>query len=188
MRNLAAVALIMGYMTLFSTVMAETGGGGLHFGSNVLGLTYLKSVGAGEVDTNLVMNSSDKTNYLSVAYLNQKQNLNVGERRVTIGMKIYAANNSDTNMSAVGVAIGGGLGHLIQGDIPVSLTAEAYYSPDMLSTGDSIGLVEYLARVGVEIAPNSKIYLGYNSINLELEDGGSSDLDGSFHVGVLLAF
>lgn len=186
MKKILQTITIGAALSLSAAVQAE-GAVGIRFGADTVGMTYLRGAGVGEVDTSLVWNDSEQTSYLSLTYLNQKQTLNAGVERVAIGAKVYAVHNGDADFSGAGVAIGGGIGHLIEGDISIALTADLYYSPDIISFGDSSGLTEYSFRAAAEIAPNSSLYIGYQSIEIDT-DGGSAEVDSSAHIGVLLAF
>ena len=87
------------------------------------------------------------------------------------------------------VAIGGKVSYIFPSSIPMAVTGELFYGPDIVAFGDNEDLVDLQLRFEVELAPTTKFYVGYRSLEVEMEDSAVEyELDDSAHAGVKFNF
>ena len=110
--------------------------------------------------------------------------------RLGAGVKIYAGDLDGLDETIGALAIGGRLGIPIVRDNanPVDAVVEGYFAPGITSAGDTESLMEWAARIQVEIVPSARAYLGYRFVEADVEDIGDVEIDDNFHVGISIDF
>ncbi|HEX7028518.1 MAG TPA: YfaZ family outer membrane protein [Gammaproteobacteria bacterium] len=106
------------------------------------------------------------------------------------GAKAYAGELDIPDQESVGaVAVGGKISYIFPASMPMALSAELFYAPDITSFGDNESLTELLLRLEIEVAPTTRFYLGYRNLETEFENSGVDyELDEGGHVGVRFSF
>jgi len=114
-----------------------------------------------------------------------------------VGAKIYTGliefDSPRDNQSGGAVAIGGQIRYVFPGSMPLALLVEGFIAPDVTSISDFKGLTEIRVALEMEITPSARAYIGWRSLEVELDEGlGISgdeiDLDDSGHIGVRFSF
>ena len=58
-----------------------------------------------------------------------------------------------------------------------------YYSPDVISFNDTRSFYELVARVTYKVMPQARVFLGYQDVTADYEDGGEQPIDRAFTIG-----
>lgn len=103
----------------------------------------------------------------------------------SLGGKLYLI---DLEGDADGFALG--LGGEVRIQVPnvngLTLQAELYYAPQVLSFDDIQRHVDFTTKAKYRILDNGSVYLGYRKANIDVDDYGSGDLDEGIHIGIEL--
>ncbi len=88
-----------------------------------------------------------------------------------------------------GVGVGGKIAYIFPAQTPMALSLEGYIAPDITSFGDNKDIVELLLRFELEVAPSTRIFIGYRDLEAEIEDLSLDyEFDESAHIGVRVSF
>lgn len=106
------------------------------------------------------------------------------------GAKAYVGELDIPVQEDVGaVGVGGKISYIFPASMPMALSAELFYAPDITSFGDNESLTELLIRLEIEVAPTTRFYFGYRNLETEFENSGIDyELDDNGHVGVRFSF
>ena len=114
-----------------------------------------------------------------------------------VGAKVYAGiidfPSPIDNQSGGSVAIGGQIRYVFPGNTPLAILVEGFAAPDVTSISDFKGLTEIRVALEMEITPSARAYIGWRSLEVELDEGlgingDEIDLDDSGHIGVRFSF
>ena len=108
-----------------------------------------------------------------------------------VGAKIYAGKLDFpvNDQDGVSLAIGGQVRYIFAGKMPVAILLEGFYAPSVTSLSNFDGNTEVRFAVEVEVTPSARAYVGYRSLEFDLENKKSDhELDDKVHVGVRFAF
>ena len=114
-----------------------------------------------------------------------------------VGAKIYAGiidfPSPIDNQSGGSLAIGGQIRYVFPGSTPLAILVEGFAAPDVTSVSDFKGLTEIRVALEMEITPSARAYIGWRSLEVELDEGlgingDEIDLDDSGHIGVRFSF
>jgi len=114
-----------------------------------------------------------------------------------VGAKVYAGiidfPSPIDNQSGGSVAIGGQIRYVFPGSTPLAILVEGFAAPDVTSLSDFKGLTEIRVALEMEITPSARAYIGWRSLEVELDEGlgingDEIDLDDSGHIGVRFSF
>jgi hypothetical protein len=126
--------------------------------------------------------------------------VNVGraERRnsawsLQVGPRVYGALLSAENQDVFSIALGGTLSYRLGRDRSTSVSATAYYAPDITSFGNADSVADVSLEIQTPLTTKTKIYAGYRWFRFDLAptDGISSDdreVDEGVHVGITYGF
>lgn len=105
---------------------------------------------------------------------------------ISVGARAYIA-KFDSN-DVVAIAIGGDL--LFSPETWGGLGAGVYYytAPGVVSFADSEGLTEYGIYVNFQITPQAKLAVGYQNIEVSVENGGDITIDDGAYFALNLSF
>lgn len=112
--------------------------------------------------------------------------LDVAEDPNNQALSILNARDQDEVGAA---AIGGKISYIFPASMPMAVTGEIFYAPDIVSFGDNEDLLDIQIRFELELAPTTRFYVGYRNLEVEMEDSGVDyELDDSAHAGVRFSF
>lgn len=118
----------------------------------------------------------------------------LGENRALqagVGVKGFAGSlDVPTEQDTVSaIAIGGKLAYILPSRTPMSVSLEAYIAPEVTAFSDNERLAEAVFRFEVEIAPTTRFFVGYRSLDVEFVDvPGEYEIDDTGHVGIRFSF
>ena len=113
-----------------------------------------------------------------------------------VGIRAYIG-NIDRNMGNIDIvdedifalAVGGEIRYTFPGVMPTSLYFTVHYAPKITSFSDTEELVDANLGFQVEILPQTVAFFGVRSLEIDLNNGQSYDMDDDrVHVGVRLTF
>lgn len=111
---------------------------------------------------------------------------------ISLGLRGYYAdagnNPGQTQADAGALAIGGELVLVPKNFGGLGFAAGYYVAPSVLSFMDAERLVEYGVRMEFSVTEQTKLILGYQNIEVELESGAKLDIDSGFIAGIGLRF
>lgn len=108
-----------------------------------------------------------------------------------VGVKAFGGSlDVDTDEDTVSaIGIGGKFAYILPSRTPMSVSLEAYVAPGVTSFGDNERLAEAVFRFEVEIAPTTRFFVGYRSLDVEFVDvPGEYEIDDTGHVGIRFSF
>ena len=95
----------------------------------------------------------------------------------------------DNDETIASLAIGGKASYIFPARTPMAVSLELFYAPDITSFSDNENLLDVQLRFELEIAPSTRLYVGYRSLEAKLKYSGDDYvLDDSGHVGVRFSF
>jgi hypothetical protein len=101
----------------------------------------------------------------------------------------YVVLPDDNDETIAGLAIGGKVSYIFPSRTPMAISTELFYAPSITSFGDNDNVLDAQVRFELEVAPSTRLYVGYRILEAELEYSGSDyELDDSAHAGVRFSF
>jgi len=109
--------------------------------------------------------------------------------RLSVGGKGYFGEINDSETDIGAIAIGGAIEiQYAEGNNPVDLTIEGFFTPGISTFGDTESVIEINARLSIEIVPQVKAFIGFRNFEVENESNVTQELDDNVHFGVRLQF
>lgn len=193
--------ILIGIMSITSTSfnVAQAAGLDLSLGNKTAQFVYLfdsgSQIGIGGADLGAGIFFNEQDDYLlnfSALVMGHAAGRNRA-LQMGAGVKVYAGQldsppipNQD---SVASVGVGGKISYIFPASMPMALSAEMFYAPDITSFGDNERLTEFLIRLELEVAPTTRFYVGYRSLETEFENTDIEyELDDHAHVGVRFSF
>ena len=116
-----------------------------------------------------------------------------------VGGKIYAGildfPSPIDNQSGAALAIGAQVRYVFPGKMPMAILLEGFGAPNVTSASDFKGVREIRLAIELEITPSARAYIGYRTLEVELNNGFGNnnngrdhELDDKAHVGVRFSF
>ena len=106
---------------------------------------------------------------------------------VSVGARVYAAFLNTENEDTLGVGFGGEAEWFFTRDRRTSLTATAFYTPDILTFGIADNVTDYSVRLTTRIRENTDVFVGYRSLEFETRVG-DREVDDHLHIGFRRVF
>lgn len=166
---------------------AKSGAIGLALTNDSVGLNYATRYGRGEVYIEGFTDTLTDDTYANIGFRSETNQSTIRKPRATLEMKSYIAHIGAINDEVLGIALGGGYTYFFNTQMPLMVQGTAFYGPNIL-TANGGSYMEGEAKLGVEIMPDSRAYLGYRKINMDVDKLGDHDLMGHLFVGIDLAF
>jgi hypothetical protein len=104
------------------------------------------------------------------------------------GAKAYLFALDDADEDLLAVALGGRVRYTIPANIPMHVSAQAFYAPEITTTSGGDNMLDFITRFEVEFIPRTSGFIGYRLMEVELDDGQDVELDDNIHVGLQLNF
>lgn len=104
------------------------------------------------------------------------------------GAKAYVFSLDDADEDLAAGALGGGARYTIPANIPMHVSAEAFYAPEILTTSAGDNMLDFNTRFAVEFIPRTTGFIGYRMLEVDLNGGRDTELDDNIHVGLRLNF
>ena len=109
-----------------------------------------------------------------------------------VGGKIYGGvlefPSPVENQNGGAIAIGGQIRYVSPGRTPIAFVVEVFGAPAVTSISDFEGLVEIRAALELEVTPSARAYIGWRSLEVELNNTAEIEVDEEGHVGVRFSF
>ncbi|MCF6282114.1 MAG: YfaZ family protein [Candidatus Polarisedimenticolaceae bacterium] len=144
--------------------------------------------GGADVGAGVFFNNDDDL-MLSLSWVVSGQGLGESEAlSYGVGVKGYGMNIDDLEQDGGAVAIGGQLRYLIPGQVSVAVIGEGFISPKITSGGDVDKVVEFRIAAEFEVNKDTSAYIGYRSLEVDLDEKSDYEMDKTLHVGIRLGF
>ena len=109
----------------------------------------------------------------------------IGSLSILIGPQAYAALLEDENSDVMSLALGAELRLLLNRQLGLAVSGQAFYGPDILTFGSADNLTDLSARVEVNVAPRLNVFGGMRWFEFDLTEGaGERTLQEEVFVGV----
>lgn len=105
---------------------------------------------------------------------------------VGVGGKLFFGNVDDNDFLNLG--LGGRLRYVIPKIKQVSIGANAYYAPEIVSFFDSKGLWKVGFQINYNILEQSSVYFGYRAIKTDLNKKKDVTIDKGVYLGLQISF
>lgn len=109
-----------------------------------------------------------------------------------VGAKVYTGilnfPSPDENQEGAAIAIGAQARYIFAGKTPMAILIEGFYAPSVTSLSDFEGTTEIRLAFELEVTPSARAYVGYRSLDFDLNNRIDRELDDKVHVGVRFAF
>jgi len=106
--------------------------------------------------------------------------------KVYLGYLDFPAPQSNREGGALG--IGGQIRYVFPAKMPFAILFEGFGAPGVTSVSDFEGIKEFRGAIELEVTPSARAYIGYRSLEVELNSGAKIDLDDKVHAGVRFSF
>src|SRR5680860_398164 len=97
------------------------------------------------------------------------------------GVKAYAFSLDDADETVAAGALGGKVTYTIPANIPMHVSAEAFYAPDITTTGEGDNMLEFNTRFEIEFIPRTSGFIGYRKMEVDLDNADDAELDDNIH-------
>lgn len=189
--------LIASLLSLVAVNTVQARGLDISIGNEAAQITYMYEsygqIGIGGTDLGVGMFFNENDDVIFNGGLLVTGN-SLGESRALqagVGVKGFAGKldvESDQDTVAA-VGIGGKLAYIFPSRTPLALSLEAYIAPEVTAFSDNERVAEANVRFEVEIAPTTRFFVGYRSLEVEFEDiPGEYEIDDSSHLGIRFSF
>jgi hypothetical protein len=109
--------------------------------------------------------------------------------QAALGLRYYYADyDGGSGESGSNLSLGGFVRYKLPQLDRVSVGADLFYAPSVLSFGDSDSLYEVGGRVGYEVIRDANVYLGWRRMKSDFDEDGDVMLDNGFHIGIRATF
>lgn len=115
--------------------------------------------------------------------INKQSNLLAG-----VGGRLYYINADSPDIKGTTVSLGGFINYDIPNITNLSVRADIYYAPDVLSFDDIEKNLDMSVRVQYRIIEQAWVYLGYRNAEVRPVHGNEQTIDEGGHVGLMLWF
>ncbi|MBT4837420.1 MAG: hypothetical protein HON94_08745 [Methylococcales bacterium] len=113
----------------------------------------------------------------------EKANIQTG-----IGVKAYGFALDEKNNQFYSIALGARVRLNQLNQTPFSFSAEAYFAPDITTSGLADGVREISVNGDMKISKNAYAFLGLRQLSISQSNAGNYKLDSGLHLGVQLNF
>ena len=104
-----------------------------------------------------------------------------------LGAKLHYIDLSVDDYQAL--SVGGFLDIGLDFAVPgLSFLTEVYVAPSVTTSGDIDGYREFSLGVKYKAFENAAVYGGFRDVEVEFDNGGTYEIDDSFHLGIKLSF
>lgn len=193
--------VLIGIMPVISTAFnaAQAAGLDLSLGNKTAQFVYMfdsnSQIGIGGADLGAGIFFNEQDDYLlnfSALVMGHAAGRNRA-LQLGAGAKVYAGQLDNPPIpnrdSVASVAVGGKISYIFPASMPMALSAELFYAPNITSFGDNERLTEFLVRLELEVAPTTRFYVGYRDLEARFENTNIDyKLDDHAHVGVRFSF
>lgn len=107
-----------------------------------------------------------------------------------VGAKVYVGilDFPVDNQEGAALSIGGQVRYVFPAKMPFAILFEGFVAPGVTSASDFEGLKEFRGALELEVTPSARAYIGYRTLEVELDSGAKIELDEEVHVGVRFSF
>jgi hypothetical protein len=116
--------------------------------------------------------SEERDIVLSAALLFPANLLDIDRLSIVIGPQVYAALLEEENNDVMAISIGTEVRFLLLKDLGLSISGQAFYSPDILTFGSADNLTDLSARLEIDVAPRLMAFGGMRWFEFDLTEGG----------------
>lgn len=113
---------------------------------------------------------------------------NIDSLKTAIGAKFVYLDVNDSDLSGGALALGGFVKHNLAAVNLVSIRADLFYAPNVVSFGDADGFLEMSVRAEYQLMENADVFLGVKKIEMDFEGIGEADIDDSIFLGIGINF
>jgi hypothetical protein len=106
--------------------------------------------------------------------------------KVYLGFLDFPAPRDDQDGAAL--SIGGQIRYVFPSTMPFAILVEGFGAPGVTSASDFEGLKEFRGAIELEVTPSARAYIGYRTLEIELNSGAKVELDDKVHAGVRFSF
>lgn len=197
-------------LLVFANTQVQSAGVDIRLGEEVAQFEYLFDndsqirIGGANVGAALLFNENDDVALMLGALITGSS---AGQNRALqfgAGARLFAAQldrspgkivngevvpAGDNDEIIAGLAVGGSASYIFPSRTPMAISAEIFYAPNITSFGDNEDIIDAHIRFELEVAPSTRIYIGYRNLEAKLETGGLDHvLDDSAHFGVRFSY
>ena len=118
------------------------------------------------------------------------QGIPAGQSPLTfgLGMQGYAASINSPSKNVQALALGVAAEYTIPAHMPMAVTFDGYYAPDITTFGDGKSFTDLNLNYQVTVTPGAAAFAGYRLLQTDIKNHGEYSLDDSFHIGIRLNF
>ncbi len=108
--------------------------------------------------------------------------------RLGVGLELFGAFLDEADAEAYGLGLVGSAAYELTVAYPCRVELSLAYAPDQLVLDDGEELVDLRLSFEVDVSARAAAFVGYRTLEVELEDDPDVDLDDALHVGLRLGF
>jgi len=189
-KQYAVLLVSMMMLGAFSSVKADALD--LNLNNDSVQLLYISpftssdGIGGANLEVGVIYTEAD--DYLGIIGLDIKGEAGSGSPGLVAGVGLRGYGIGLDNIDISALAIGG----LVQYSPPalnrLSVVAQVFYAPEILTFMDGKHLQSVEFRIEYKILTQATVYLGYRDIEADLDAGGSVDIDNGGHLGLRFTF
>lgn len=106
-----------------------------------------------------------------------------------VGARLYYVNyDAADSQDSTNLALGGFVRYQFPQFDRLAVGGDLFYSPGVLSFGDSDDMYEVGAWVGYSIIRDAEVYVGWRRIKSDFDEGGETMVDTGSHIGLRVRF
>ena len=112
----------------------------------------------------------------------------VDRYRFGVGLGVYALQAEEPDVDAQAITLHGSAGCSLGAGGVTRAVLDVAFAPDVSTFADGDQLLDLWLRLEFALSERAHAYLGYRSLEIELEQGGERDLGESVQIGVRLGW
>ena len=146
----------------------------------------------GPVDMEFALFFNDEEDYLGHIGMLVRNDTMDNPFVISVGTRLYYGDvgNAPAQPDATvgGIALGGEVLFIPDNLGGLGFGMHLYYVPGIVAFSDADDMIEYGVRLEYAITQQASVYIGYQKIEVGLENGVDLEIDSSSHIGISLRF
>lgn len=162
----------------------------LSFNSDAVRASYANDFGSYDLQSEYgMLNNSDEGAVFNFS-LYQTGYASDGENPLQgrLGARTGYVDGDSSDQNGIALAVGGYLKYTFPYHNRLSLRADVYYGPDILTTLDLERYEDYTVRLAYNLLKNGDVYVGARYVRGEFDNGSDRLFDNGVHFGVNIRF
>lgn len=162
----------------------------LSFNDDAVRLNYVRDYPSRDLQADLgILNNSDKGTVINASlYVQGLAADGLNPPQAGLGVRTGYVDGDLSDQSGIPVAIGGFLTYTLPRNNRISIRADAWIAPDILTLSDLDNYQDVTLRLQYEVLRTADVYVGARYVKAEFDNGTEARLDNGMNIGLKFRF